>query len=265
MWRTHPIPSYHIPSHECKERQVVIFNQIKLMLKFCSSFDASDPTTKVIIEIRGKSKPPAPPPRSVTTRLSTDPKPIRRSSAGDALDCLIYEKSNPNLGAKIANDATLTKNESTPIQDVVVSPVRENVNVNVTSVHHVITPIRKGVSSVQNNKTATTTIHKNVTLNRTNVTLNRTDVTTLSNVAPARPPKLTQLKKVKFHPQIDVSKTDSRFVDVGKNDSKFVDVNLGSDSGSLKPLDPNFLHFLPKLDRHGSDHKSGISYFEPYL
>lgn len=96
---------------------------------FCSSFDAADPTTKVVIEIR-KSKPPAPPPRSITTRLSSSPvgvsKPLvispsaglqtrvittsnsttitnittdeaptisvrRRGSAGDALDCLIYE------------------------------------------------------------------------------------------------------------------------------------------------------------------------------
>lgn len=251
----------------------------------------------MIIEIRGKSKPPAPPPRSVTTRLTTEPKQIRRSSAGDALDCLIYEKSVtdvttipndvtriPNDVSRIPNDVTLIQNESTSIQDVVtqnsVTPVHHGVTPGhhgVTSVHHGVTPIRKAVSSVQNNMTTAATKkdvklnrtnvtlnRTGVTLNRTNVTLNRTDVAvnrtgvTLNrtDVAPARPPKSIQLKKVKFHPQVDVS---------NNNDSKFVDVNLGSDVGSLKPLDPNFIHFLPKLDRNGSDHKSGISYFEPYL
>ena len=59
-------------------------------------------------------------------------------------------------------------------------------------------------------------------------------------------------------------------VDSKRPDANFSDVHLGSDSdlGSklVKPLDPNFLHFIPKLATNGPDKKtSGISYIEPYL
>ena len=81
--------------------------------------------------------------------------------------------------------------------------------------------------------------------------------------APNRPPKPkpkpTQLKKVKFHPQVDSKRPDNTFSDV----------HLGSDSDfgpkSVKPLDPNFLHFIPKLTNGPDKKTSGISYIEPYL
>ena len=174
---------------------------------FSSSFDASDPTTKVVIEIRGKSKPPAPPPRSSTTRLSSDviptdhsliarpastrngstADPIRRASAGDALDCLIYDKNSNDDVIKIQNDVTST-------------------------------PIRSGDP-------------------------------------PIRPPKSFQLKKVKFHPEVECKST------VHHN-------NNNDNPQTVKPLDPNFLHFLPPpvkpVTTTGSE-KQGISYYEPYL
>ena len=167
----------------------------------------------MVIEIRGKSKPPAPPPRSSTTRLSTDavrtPAAVdqdrdsnRKSSPGDALDSLIYNSNE----VRVFRGGSVTKigggNPVAPVQIPALAP----------------------------------------------------------NRPPKPKPKPVQLKKVKFHPQVDSKKS-------GEN---FSDVHLGSDSDlgskSVKPLDPNFLHFIPKLTNTGPDKKtSGISYIEPYL
>jgi len=113
--------------------------------------------------------------------------PIRRASAGDALDCLIYEKNCNDDVIKIKNDVT-----STPIR---------------------------------------------------------------STDPPIRPPKSFQLKKVKFHPEVECKSTVSN--------------NNNDNPQTVKPLDPNFLHFLPPSVKSvaaatGSE-KQGISYYEPYL